>query len=805
MNKDDLFPQLTMISGLAMIGLANKKKKLKGSRNTCNACHTEQPSLIEMAETISDCNYSLPQESQILEELVGDRRNSGIGSFARLDGIQKLEQVRANQILTATEYKKYKSMLAWLEKTHPNLYTVADTLFIGCTPQQIKLLANLEITIRSPDRAYRQAVKMLRLAESVGVRNFINRYLQRIAILVPPSVQETPLMKNPEGWRYEWTCKVMKKDLGQQMTILSRQLARLGLDLNENRVQFQMDKGKRNYTEKRLDKITSLRNLSMVAWFIAVAKACNISKSTDLLFTYPVENVFTSRGNIGGTVFERLGYKMHIPGGSQGEKSFREMFPTSYNAMARTQAVNLDVVIDSDLPQPYLYYYDKASQSRTTIVYYSFTSGALTAFRSPIFTITEKMNAPSFSIPAGAPQAGGSCISSMYNASKPGFGVQDSTFVCRKCYALKGHYLFLAYVFAAAPRMNWIIETMKADITGQYFANLLTVAIESYARYGLKKRDKLELGYIKTNSLVYPTGEQNTSRFDATPLVIGGTSQDFINFSQEGDIAGYFRIHDSGDFTITTDQQINVGYINSWSMIASNFPQVKFWAPTRAWTLGYRVNNLGESIDSDSIKAALAELEKGIGKEMAEKLGIGRLLSESKKLWNVYVRAMDNACELADHENLIIRPSGLTIISPFTASFIKVPMIPTAPYLAAGSGVNAVLRRSPTKYIFSDAAYELIGFDSAYPPRTPGRAEAKQIIGKFLEKYFKTMYKGKFPKHNYTPVSSMDPQNQSVYQCPVNKGTDLNGNPISSADSCLGSNCRTCWLVPTKAVTYGAH
>jgi len=331
------------------------------------------------------------------------------------------------------------------------------------------------------------------------------------------------------------------------------------------------------------------------------------------------------------------------------------------------------------------------------------------------------------------------------------------------------------------------------------------LAIESYSRYGLKKRDKLEIGYIKTKALVYPTGELNTSRFDPTQLVIGGTSQDFIDFKKEGDIAGYFRIHDSGDFTITTDQRINLGYINSWSMIANNFPQVKFWAPTRSWTLGYQVKDLGESIDSDSIKAALSELEKGIGTEMAKRLGIGRLLSESKKLWTVYVNAMDTACELAENQNLIIRPSGLTIISPFTSSFIKVPMITSAPFLAAGSGVNAVIRRSPNKFKFTDAAFELIGFDSAYPPRSPGRTEAKRILGEFLETYFKQMYKGKFPKYCYSPVSAMDPQNQSVYQCPVNKETDLNGNAISSADSCLGSNCRTCWLVPTTAVTYGAH
>lgn len=38
----------------------------------------------------------------------------------------------------------------------------------------------------------------------------------------------------------------------------------------------------------------------------------------------------------------------------------------------------------------------------------------------------------------------------------------------------------------------------------------------------------------------------------------------------------YFRIHDSGDF-------FSPEYVKEWILIAKNLPDVRFWAPTKAW------------------------------------------------------------------------------------------------------------------------------------------------------------------------------------------------------------------------------
>jgi len=798
--KKKRFGEGALLSGLALIGLASRQKA-KGSRSICSACDTQQASLIEMAQTISDCNYNLPEMSQILSEVAS--ASGRRGSLAKVT-IFNLDEARKKGILNKADYGKFQSMLGWLQKNYPDLFEVATELISKCGMQQLKLLGNMGATTSVGGR-YTQAVKMLKLAESVGVRNFMNRYLQRIAVLVPPSVSELPLVKEADDWRYEWTCEAMRKPIEKTISTTERMLARLGLDLNHTRVTYVYDTKRKKYLKTPLQKVSALKNLSMVAWFVAVAKACGVTRGSDLLFTYPVENVFTARGNIGNTVFTRLAYRMHLPGPS----SSAESFPTAHSAFQITPE-SASAVVDSSLTQPYLYYYDRETGEPVTIIYYSYTAGSMTARRTTIFTVTEKMNAPSFSIPAGMPQAGGSCIASAYTASRPGIGVNDATFVCRKCYALKGHYMYLSYVFSAAPRMNWIVDNCRADLTGNRMGALLSLAMESYARYGRgerQKRSKLEFGVIRNQALIYPIGENSYSRFDSTPMVIGGTSQDFIDFSKTNEVAGYFRIHDSGDFTISNNNETNLAYINSWALVADAFRQVRFWVPTRAWSLGYSEIDLGETIDADALAASVAELEAGIGTQTAAKLGIGRLLKEGKKLWHSYVRAMNTASELSP--NLVIRPSGLTIISPFTNAFISVPMLqtldPSITHIAAGSGVNAVLTKSASKnkYTFTDTAFELVAFDQAFPPYSTGRPPAKKSIGDYLRQYFEKLYDGRLPKQSYTPVNSMD--GSFVYQCPVNMETNPDGTARSSADSCLGSNCRVCWLKKEVPVTYGAH
>lgn len=63
----------------------------------------------------------------------------------------------------------------------------------------------------------------------------------------------------------------------------------------------------------------------------------------------------------------------------------------------------------------------------------------------------------------------------------------------------------------------------------------------------------------------------------------------------------YFRIHDSGDF-------FNPTYAAAWLQVCKALPQVKFWAPTRAWQAGK--SNPGQLPVFDPLMNTLRELAK---------------------------------------------------------------------------------------------------------------------------------------------------------------------------------------------------
>ena len=70
---------------------------------------------------------------------------------------------------------------------------------------------------------------------------------------------------------------------------------------------------------------------------------------------------------------------------------------------------------------------------------------------------------------------------------------------------------------------------------------------------------------------------------------------------------------------------------------------------------------------------------------------------------------------------------GITVITPFNRSFIKVPVIASLVgfpvYIAAGTGVNAVfkLAKGKPRWFFTKKAFDSIAFEEAYPPGTVGR------------------------------------------------------------------------------------
>jgi hypothetical protein len=143
-------------------------------------------------------------------------------------------------------------------------------------------------------------------------------------------------------------------------------------------------------------------------------------------------------------------------------------------------------------------------------------------------TSNSKMKCPTFSLGAGNPDIGGTCIaqSMQYTMKDP------QNFVCTYCYAGKGNMAMESVQLGYAVRLYWI-QAMLQD-GPEAFSNVMTAVIEKF--YAHLPGRLAEMG------------------------------------------GRYMRIHDSGDF-------FSEDYLAGWIQTAANFQEagIRFWAPTRMW------------------------------------------------------------------------------------------------------------------------------------------------------------------------------------------------------------------------------
>lgn len=487
-----------------------------------------------------------------------------------------------------------------------------------------------------------------------------------------------------------------------------------------------------------------------------------------------------------------------------------------------------------------------------------------------LFSKTSKMSAPSFSLPAGNPKAGGTCIMA---ARDPETGQEVDLTICNKCYATSANYAYPESLSSTAVRLGWVNECLKGESSQKgSLSDKLTAAIIAYAvlstdgtydstkkitvkqlnpttgkQQKVKKqvgkllkeqsgRQTMEIGVwdAAAKKIQTPSGGETKKVYaNATPILRGAvagmdykTTADFFaaKFQREsskgnGNICGFFRIHDAGDFTVKSQRS----YIAAWNEVAANLPHVMFWAPTRVWagdkkqtskedrswlrnclkwgaalepqgsrslrktlsaglagTIKARIANYlivkteDEPEECAEIIETLTELEDSGGANTPGESG-GRLSETGQD--NMMVNYVPNKAVVpilsqgAALSNYTIRPSSLYIKTTTNPAFI-----PSISGLSAGSGVNK---------LWSSAA-------------TPAKLKRQNIDPK-----------------SYIPVFSCD--GQQAYQCPVyslNVVLDANNKPVpdgkggvemAEAASCQAAGCRACWLWPNIPITYGAH
>ena len=189
----------------------------------------------------------------------------------------------------------------------------------------------------------------------------------------------------------------------------------------------------------------------------------------------------------------------------------------------------------------------------TPAFHYKTAEGKTKSFRkSTLFTWTSKMSCPSFSIPAGPVDKGGTCpaakISSIEGEgsyteySEPIDEIPaGQKFICDVCYAGKGRYLmYKSMSIGQMAKLLWVKKTLRAGTFARRMAEAL-------------------------GSLIDPDTER--------ALAAKNVSNRF------------FRIHDAGDF-------FSPEYYRGWVDVCNQFtgkmgrtghPLIYFWAPTRMW------------------------------------------------------------------------------------------------------------------------------------------------------------------------------------------------------------------------------
>lgn len=207
---------------------------------------------------------------------------------------------------------------------------------------------------------------------------------------------------------------------------------------------------------------------------------------------------------------------------------------------------------------------------------------------------TSKMNAPSWSIPAGAPQLGGSCPGAVAGQSiapdteraaaaklvniglrRPvGTPVNLAASICQRCYATGGQYSTGQVQYAQVLRYLWARQAIEVKVPGPRGMSTAFVETMVYAIDNANYR--LQGGKVTTKEdVVDPdTGEIKTVK-----------KAEWMSPEPTG--RRFFRIHDSGDF-------FSKNYLRQWKQIADRIPDVTFWAPSRIWATQWGIDLVNE-------------------------------------------------------------------------------------------------------------------------------------------------------------------------------------------------------------------
>jgi hypothetical protein len=395
----------------------------------------------------------------------------------------------------------------------------------------------------------------------------------------------------------------------------------------------------------------------------------------------------------------------------------------------------------------------------------------------PLLTTTSKMASPSFGIPAGRASQGGTC---------PGAAIEAQTAIaqlggaerriCTVCYATSANYGYANNMTQQEARRLWVAQLLRESGSEACGYNLAAM-IEGYARYTKHTdRKNQEIGVWNGEGIVVPSG-RGVKYADPTPLQIsrlGGRpipkdTQIFFRDRKTplGSVAGFFRIHDSGDFGVGSID----AYTDAWRVAASMLPNVFFWAPSRVWVARRKLGDL------DATQLDWYERNQTAARMAAD----GRRTYETRDFVAV---GSANQTGVLEAIPAGVSPGEDTLENRVSDEACRIVNVPAA------RQARALKRLS-----------ELPNFTLRPSGLYIKRAEGEPVVIPVVDGMVGSGVAAQIAPNVYPAM--VDTRGVAAWQCPVyTKQEKLGGK---EAKSCRTANCRACWLATDLPIFYGAH
>lgn len=185
--------------------------------------------------------------------------------------------------------------------------------------------------------------------------------------------------------------------------------------------------------------------------------------------------------------------------------------------------------------------------------------------RSPVFTFTSKMSAPSFSIPAGPLQYGGTCPAA--NIPKAQWGKIGGQVLAEGGFSDQA-------ALAAGRRLESSKAQKGDELLGSYICDSCYAGKSRFAMYDTIPFHQMIRKFWSDKALARGSFADEMT---AAIIALTGNNRLFGRVQKDASRA-HFRIHDSGDF-------YSIPYFLAWVEVCRRLPEILFWAPTRQWAV----------------------------------------------------------------------------------------------------------------------------------------------------------------------------------------------------------------------------